>query len=95
MDGPDADQEELAGSRGFRTPQRAVYLGALCHVPVSRQPLALALRELRHERATLSQEGLATLAGVHRTYLGTLERGDALGVSVSEVVGRAEDRAGR
>jgi transcriptional regulator with XRE-family HTH domain len=62
-----------------------------------------AIRELRHERPPLSQEGLATLAGVHRTYLGTLERGDAnptvgmlekvaqaLGVNVSDIMRRAE-----
>jgi transcriptional regulator with XRE-family HTH domain len=70
-------------------------------------PLAVrigaAIRELREEHRGLSQEDLAALAGVHRTYLGVLERGtanptigilehvaQALGVRVSEIVTRAE-----
>lgn len=74
-------------------------------MPRSRLTAAVgtAIRELRHERTPLSQEGLATLAGVHRTYLGAPERGDAnptvftlekvaqaLGVSVLDVVRLAE-----
>ncbi len=33
------------------------------------------VRELRHLKA-ISQEELATLAGVHRTYIGMVERGE-------------------
>lgn len=35
----------------------------------------LAVRSLRH-RAQLSQEQLADLVGVHRTYVGSVERGE-------------------
>ena len=83
------------------------------HVRVHRQPLtvkatalnpvraALAanLRKLRGERS-LSQEALAELAGIHRNYLGGIERCErnvgldnlskiarALGVTVAELVG--------
>lgn len=65
--------------------------------------LGAAIRELRQERTPLSQEGLAARAGVHRTFLGLLERGSAnptvttlegvaraLGVTVSDIVRRAE-----
>jgi len=34
------------------------------------------IRELR-KKAGYSQEGFADAAGVHRTYMGTLERGEA------------------
>jgi transcriptional regulator with XRE-family HTH domain len=67
------------------------------------QRIGRAVRQLRNERTTLSQEALADVIGVHRTYLGVLERGignptvdtlervaRALGVSVSEIVRRAE-----
>ena len=35
------------------------------------------LQELRLDRPGLSQEKLAALAGVHRTYVGKLERGES------------------
>jgi transcriptional regulator with XRE-family HTH domain len=39
------------------------------------QAFGLALRA-RRERAKLSQESLANLAGLHRTYVGGVERGE-------------------
>lgn len=64
--------------------------------------LGRAIREYRVERR-YSQERLAERAGVHRTYLGGVERGErnlslgnivriseALGVSASELLARAE-----
>jgi transcriptional regulator with XRE-family HTH domain len=67
-----------------------------------RQGLALALRQLRIERS-LSQEKLAAVAGIHRSYVFKLERGEvnpsldvvtslagALGISTSELVQLAE-----
>lgn len=63
--------------------------------------LGLALRQTRKE-ASISQEGLALLAGVDRSYVGRVERGDnnvavltllrlagALGLSASELMKRA------
>jgi transcriptional regulator with XRE-family HTH domain len=71
---------------------------------VSDDPDLTALgREIRDRRkaANLSQEVLAELAGLHRNYIGLLERGErnpsattlfqlarALGVRLSELVGK-------
>lgn len=65
----------------------------------TREALAANLRKARGER-NLSQEALAELAGIHRNYLGGIERCErnvgldnlqklalALGVSVAELVG--------
>lgn len=62
-----------------------------------RRSLGTRLRELRQRAGISSQEALAERAGVHRTYVGRLERGEsgvtvealgailaALGVSLSE-----------
>jgi transcriptional regulator with XRE-family HTH domain len=64
----------------------------------ARTTLARNIRLLRVKKA-ISQEALAELAGLHRTYLGSIERGernvsidnigrlaDALGVRVSELL---------
>lgn len=66
-----------------------------------RQALARNLRDLRGERG-LSQEELADLAGLHRTFVGAVERcernisvdnigklADALGVPASVLLGEA------
>ena len=63
------------------------------------------IRELR-KRAGHSQEAFADAAGVHRTYMGTLERGEAnvslgnlhkiskaLGITLSELFRRIEKEA--
>ena len=63
------------------------------------------IRELR-KKAGYSQEGFADAAGVHRTYMGTLERGEAnvslsnmhkiasaLGITLSELFRTVEKRA--
>ena len=65
----------------------------------AREALAANLRKVRSER-NLSQEALAEQAGIHRNYLGGIERCErnvgldnlqklalALGVSVAELVG--------
>jgi len=63
------------------------------------------IRELR-KKAGYSQEGFADAAGVHRTYMGTLERGEAnvslgnlqkmskaLGITLSDLFKTVEKRA--
>jgi len=63
------------------------------------------IRELR-KKAGYSQEAFADAAGVHRTYMGTLERGEAnlslsnlnkistaLGITLSELFKTVEKRA--
>lgn len=65
--------------------------------------LGRAVRDFRSQRR-ISQEDLAHLSGMHRTYLGGIERGErnpsyqnllrlaeALGVRPSELLSRAED----
>ena len=65
--------------------------------------LGRAVRAVRVERG-LSQEALADRSGMHRTYVGGIERGErnlayenllklaeALGVPASELLARAED----
>jgi transcriptional regulator with XRE-family HTH domain len=67
------------------------------------QALGDAIRARRAEIEGLSQEGLADLAGMHRTYVGDIERGlrnpsyrnlvklaAALEVPLSDLVARAE-----
>jgi DNA-binding XRE family transcriptional regulator len=45
------------------------------HVLRTREDLAVAMRELRRERG-MTQEELAEWVGVHRNYIGQLERGE-------------------
>jgi transcriptional regulator with XRE-family HTH domain len=69
-----------------------------------RQSLGCEIRQ-RRCRLGVSQEALAARCGVHRTYMGALERGernvsleiiskvsDGLGISVSELFFAAEER---
>jgi transcriptional regulator with XRE-family HTH domain len=45
------------------------------NIPALRSTLARNIRRLRAERG-ISQEVLADLAGLHRTYVGSIERGE-------------------
>lgn len=56
--------------------------------PSSRAVLARNLRAVR-ERRHLSQEVLADLAGLHRTYVGSVERGER-NVSIDNIQRLAE-----
>jgi transcriptional regulator with XRE-family HTH domain len=71
-------------------------------IPASREILAQNLRRLRGELG-LSQEALADLAELHRTYVGSIERGErnvsldniaklaaALGVTVPQLLAENE-----
>ncbi len=66
--------------------------------------IGLAIRQVREDR-NLSQERLAELAGLHRTYVSSVEQGhrnisieniykiaNALGVSITELIQLCEDR---
>lgn len=69
--------------------------------------LGYAIRQVREDR-NLSQERLAELAGLHRTYISSVDQGrrnlsaeniyriaNALGVSMTELVQLCEDRLDR
>jgi transcriptional regulator with XRE-family HTH domain len=66
--------------------------------------LGKAIRQVREDRS-LSQERLAEIAGLHRTYISSVEQGrrnisidnifkiaNALGVSMTEIIQLCEDR---
>ena len=53
-----------------------------------RQAFGRRVRELRLERE-LSQEALADLAGIHRTYVGSVERGER-NIALPDINARAD-----
>lgn len=56
-----------------------------------RETLALNLRRIRKQRG-LSQETLADIVGLHRTYVGSIERGERnLGIDTVEKIANALD----
>jgi transcriptional regulator with XRE-family HTH domain len=77
-------------------------LGAVAGHSSGQLAFGRAIRELREQRG-LSQEALAAEVGVHRTYMGSVERGErnvslnnivriasALGMRASDLVSRAD-----
>ena len=85
----------MAASRRMSQPERVL------------ASLGSTLGEIRRERK-LTQEALSLSTGVHRNYIGGIERGersptvaivavlaDALGVSLADLFGRAERMARR
>lgn len=51
--------------------------GSKTHDPQSSQAFGLVVRRLRQEKQ-ISQEALATLAGIERAYMGRIERGETM-----------------
>jgi transcriptional regulator with XRE-family HTH domain len=58
---------------------------SLIVVQSTRRKIGQRLRDLRVERGIGSQEHLAHLAGMHRTYVGRIERGES-GVTVESLM---------
>ncbi|NJM96342.1 MAG: helix-turn-helix transcriptional regulator [Phormidesmis sp. RL_2_1] len=57
--------------------------------PKARKVFAKRLRQLRQSKE-LSQEALADLAGLHRTYIGSVERGERnISIDNMEVLAKA------
>ncbi len=57
---------------------------AIHQQPHLRRAIGRRLRELRSEAGITSQEKLAERAGVHRTYIGRVERGES-GITVDSL----------
>ena len=60
----------------------------ITHKPKARQIFATNLRKERLKKK-LSQEALADVAGLHRTYVGAVERGER-NVSIDEIFHRSK-----
>jgi DNA-binding XRE family transcriptional regulator len=100
---PDSRAHERAAAAGGREPPQRPARGGPQQPPDPHQiALGRVVRELRLEQ-DLSQEALASDAGIHRTYAGDIERGGgnpsyrnlrglaaALGIPTSELLARAE-----